>query len=177
MIERYVNDDALNAHEQMLLVPTPIGETTFEERFIGQVIHRFPDAAERIDSYGGLNAGDIVVMGALSGEANWVPTYSLVFAGIHRRREAGWNNAPALLSGVLDKLYIKYNGNKLATAGIPGSGYSGLRGNALPASMEEVLRVSPLDIVVYNRGLSGDRVKLREADPQLDTYLRLQHII
>lgn len=144
MIEHYVNDDALNALEDILLVPMPIGETDVPGGFAGEILRRFPIASIRLSEHGGLQPAEVRMVGSLGREQPWLPAYSLALTGLHRQQRQGWARTPEYLQESLDTIQ-KYrtpgrSGTpKLATAGIPGTGLSGLRGNASPERIKRTL--------------------------------------
>lgn len=168
MIIDEVKGDALEAKEPLLLVPTPIGETEFYDGFIGQVVRRFPQVQDKINARGGLGVSETMLVGPLSGDKLELAEYTLVFAAFHRRREGGWNNSPALLANVLTRLHEEYPISKLATAGIPGEGYSGLLGHVDSWSVGTVLQMSEQEVVIYRReDRAGDREGRIEGNPDL----------
>jgi hypothetical protein len=165
MIERTVEGDALDAREDMLLVPMPINDATVHEGFARQVLNRYPITQRLVDAKQGLSAGEFMMVGTKAGDPSWRPSYTLVLAALHRREVYGWQLADTFLSDIMHRIHQIYAPNRMATAGIPGSGYSGLPGDAHPERMRGVLEDSPLMISIYQRGPSGDRAKLLEADP------------
>jgi hypothetical protein len=173
MIERYVNADVFTSREELVLVPIPAQETEFNEGFAAQVMQRYPLAQERIGEKGGLDPGEAILVGTMGGDKLWWPLHSLVIAGIHRRQESGWRDAPYLLDGVLRWLYQAHTEATLATAGIPGTGFSGLRGGADTDAIRATLDKSRLRVSVYQDGLSGDRAEVLNADPDLQDHAAL----
>lgn len=168
MIERRVNGDAFHATQDMLLVPIPGFATDFDEGFAGGVARRFPEATRAISESGGMALGGLMVYGALEDSPNWKQRYSLAFAAIHLREENGWRFAPALLDNILDRMVDEYGADKsLATAGVPGTGLSGLRGDATPVKMLSVLDKTDIPVTIYDYGLSGDREPLEFSEPSL----------
>lgn len=170
MIDGYRQDDALNAVEDVLLVPAPIRESRFSEGFIGHVVRTFPIADVRLKSRGGVNAGDILFVGHLGEERRaWIPPYTLAFAGIHYRNEQnGWQHSPELLAQSLGRIAeVSYwqQDTKVATAGIPGTGWSGLSGSADIDAIRQTLEDTPMKVYVYQDSYSGDRAEVLEADP------------
>jgi hypothetical protein len=160
--------DALDAEEEFLLVPAPVGATQgFNEGFLGQVVKAFPAVAERIREKGGVRCGELYLVGH-SGQrvGGWLPAYTLALAGIHYREPNGWNESPDMLRAVMDKIQSEAprNSVKLATAGIPGTGNSGLRGNA-SNGVQEVLMRHSLPVVVYRQGFEGQGARMLEAVP------------
>lgn len=184
MIERRIyNQSALDAREEMLLVPVAVGATDITEGFARQVLDVYPLAEERLKTRRGLNESEIMMVGTMGGDARWLPLYTLVFAAIHHRQEKGWQRAPEMLNDVLDNLYERVGTHsRLATAGIPGAGFSGIKGDASPEQVENALDQSPLRVFVYFDHYSGDREKLQYADPplvdkaQLDTASASGHL-
>lgn len=173
MIERYVQDDALNAREPLLLVPLPIFEIEFNEGFAGQVMRQFPEAVDVLKGRGGMTPGDFeIVPGIIHDKEENTLTrkpYSLVLAGIHARTERGWKNTPQALTLVLQRLVLSGQGLQIATAGIPGTGFSGLRGGADIEAIKQALDDNKNMLVsVYQDGYSGDRAEVLYADPVLD---------
>ena len=77
-----------------------MGEYDIQEGFAGQVLNRVDGSRELLRTKAGLAAGEFLLQGALAGDPNWRPRYSLLFAGI------------------------------------PGTGFSGLRGEAMPYLMK-----------------------------------------
>lgn len=174
MIEKYKNEDAFNAIEDLLLVPTPIDETNISSGFAGQVIKRYPLVDVRLKERGGLGESEILIVRYLGREERWVPAYSLALCGIHRQQERGWESAAEYLEAGLDKLIDRTSPErKLATAGIPGTGYSGLRGNASPDAIKAALERHPMKVTVYQDSLAGDREELTYADPSLDARVSI----
>lgn len=175
MIDRYKNDDAFRATEELLLVPVPIKETDDLGGFAGQVMERFGLAEAKLRMRGGLDTSEILIIGHLGQEKRtWLPAYSLALCGIHHREADGWTRSPEYLKESLDRIKVATELGvraRVATAGIPGTGFSGLRGNASPEAIREVLGVHELGFTVYQDGLSGDRAKLLHADPSLDDEL------
>jgi hypothetical protein len=170
MIERRINGNAFYACEDMLLVPVPGFATDFEDGFVGEVAQIFPESTRAISAGGGLALGGLMVYGALEGTPNWQQPYSLTFAAIHLREENGWQFAPALLENVLERLTDEYGTEKtLATAGVPGTGLSGLRGDATPVKILSVLDNCDLAVTIYDRGPAGDREPLEYPEPTLQT--------
>ena len=174
MIEKYKNENAFSAVEDLLLVPTPIDEMTITSGFAGQVIKRFPLVDVKIRERGGLEASEILIVGNLGSEQRWIPAYSLALCGIHRQQQNGWKDSPEYLQIGLDKLAKRFTGKKLATAGIPGTGYSGLRGDASPEEIKAVLDNHEMLVTVYQDSLSGDREELIYADPSLSEGAELK---
>lgn len=168
MIERRINGDAFHATEDMLLVPIPGYATAFNEGFVGEVARRFPEATRAITESGGMALGGFMVYGALEDSPNWQQPYSLTFAAVHLREENGWQFAPTLLENTLDMLADVYGTERtLATAGVPGTGLSGLRGDATPVKILSVLDDADLAITIYDRTPSGDREPLEYPEPTL----------
>lgn len=174
MIERYKSEDAFSALEDLLLVPVPINETNIPGGFAGQVIKKFPLVDIRLKERGGLEETEILIVGHLGREERWVPAYSLALCGIHRQQERGWESAAEYLKAGLDKLVDRTSSDrKLATAGIPGTGYSGLSGNASPEDIKNVLDQHSMRVTVYQDSFAGDREELTYADPPLDAKVSL----
>ncbi len=171
MIERYKNDDAFNALEDVLLVPLPIGETNVPGGFGGEVLRRFKIAQIRFSQHSGLAPAEVLMVGHLGQEQPWIPAYSLALTGLHRQQSRGWEDTPAMLQEALDTISqtrrLTQN-PKLATAGIPGTGFSGLRGNADPEAIKHVLDAHTTRITVYQDSFAGDRAKVTENPLQSD---------
>lgn len=172
MIERYVNADVFTSEEEYLLVPAPIGETEFEEGFIGQVIARHPFVEHKLRNRGGVKEGEVVILN----HAIDVLPYNIAVAGIHRRQQEGWKDAPELLQHALKPLEEFSTYAHIATAGIPGTGFSGLRGGAEPEAIKDVLDLASLRFHVYQNGMSGDRAKVLEADPDRSDQIQLTDV-
>lgn len=170
MIERYVNSDVFTSREELILVPVPTNETEFTEGFVAQVVQRYPLAQERINKKGGLDPGEAILVGTMAGDKLWWPLHSLVIAGIHYRKENGWKDSPHLLQGVLGWLQQAHSETTLATAGIPGTGFSGLRGGADVDAIKMALENSNVRVSVYQDGLSGDRVEALQVAPDLEDH-------
>ena len=179
MIERYVNDDALNAREDVLLVPMPIGETDVPGGFAGEILRRFPIASIRLSEHGGLQPAEVRMVGSLGREQPWFPAYSLALTGLHRQQRQGWARTPEYLQESLDTIR-KYRtpgrsgAPTLATAGIPGTGFSGLRGDASPEQIKRTLDEHGLLVIVYQDNLAGDRAVLDQADPLSSEVVEIQ---
>lgn len=172
MIERYVNADVFTSKEEYLLVPAPIGETEFNEGFIGQVIARHPFVAYKLRNRGGVAEGEVVI---LKHDIDVLP-YKLAIAGIHKRQQEGWKDTPELLQNALKPLEDFVTYAHVASAGIPGTGFSGLRGNADSEAIKGVMDSSSLRFHVYQNGLSGDRAEVLSADPDLEDHARLTEV-
>lgn len=168
MIERYVSDDALRAKEEILFVPVPVNATEIEDGFAGQVLRAYPLAESRLQTRGGLEEGRVLYVGTLAGDWRWLPLYTLAFAAIHHREPNGWEESPTILRGVLAGIAERFSDKRLAVAGIPGTGFSGIKSAVRPSTIEDVMEESAMRITVYQNGLSGDRAELLHADPQLD---------
>jgi hypothetical protein len=166
MIERIKHDDALNATEELLLVPVPVGATVIEDGFAGQVLRAYPLAESRLQTRGGLGEGEALLVGTVAGDYRWHPLYSLVLTALHHRRPGGWDEAPKVLAGVLEGLHERFAKDRLAVAGTPGAGFSGLRnGAANQGEMLAVLETTEIAVTIYDRQESGDREGLAYADP------------
>lgn len=174
MIEKYKNENAFNASEDLLLVPIPIDEMIITSGFAGQVIKKFPNVEAKIRERGGLEASEILIIGDLGTEERWIPAYSLALCGIHRQQQNGWKDSPAYFQIGLDTLSKRFTGKKLATAGIPGTGYSGLRGDASPEEIKAVLDNHEMLVTVYQDSIAGDREKLTYANPSLSEGAELE---
>lgn len=172
MIERYRSDDALNALEDVLLVPLPIGETDVPGGFAGEVLRRFPIAQIRLSESRGLEPAQVLMVGSHGREEIWTPAYSLALTGLHRQQSQGWEETPEFLKESLASIsqYTSYGRRvkRLATAGIPGTGFSGLRGNASPEAIKQVLEDHKLLVTVYQDGFAGDRAEVIENPLQSD---------
>lgn len=173
MIEREVYEDALNATEEFLLVPVPVGSTKIEDGFAKQVLSTYPFAAMRFKNRAGMDEGETLMVGTMAGEKKWLPLYTIVFAAIHHHAKEGWKRSPELLNKSLDNVYERFGNARLATAGIPGNGLSGIKGDAPIIQIENVLDQSPLRVFVYKRGYSGDREKLSYVEPPLESQVGL----
>ncbi len=169
MIERYKSEDAFSATEDFLLVPVPIDEVEITGGFAGEVFRRFSLASVRLHEKGGLSEAEVLIIGRLGREQRWIPAYSIALAGIHRQQSHGWNDTPARLEAALDTIAAKntqsHLPNTLATAGIPGTGFSGLRGDASPEEIKQTLEAHSLLVTVYQNDVAGDRAALLEATP------------
>lgn len=163
MIRKYATKNAFEATEDMLLVPMPAGRVLELEGFAGQVMSRFPFARYRLEERNGLRVGEAFLVGPDSGHGQYVSPYNLAFCGIHQRVKDGWQRAPMHLTNALDTLANATDKGyraTVATAGIPGTGFSGLRGDANPDEIRLALEAHALDITVYQDSLSGDRAAL-----------------
>lgn len=179
MIERYVQDDALNAQEPLLLVPLPIFQIKFDEGFAGQITRRFPLMQEALKKRDGITLGDFeIVPGVMHNTADNTITrkpYDLVLAGIHERNQRGWQNAPQALANVLQGLVLRGKELQIATAGIPGTGFSGLRGDADIEAIKQALEDNNyINVSVYQDSYAGDRAEVLYADPALDASSELE---
>lgn len=170
MIIKYENKNAFNAGENLLLVPVPVKATSDFQGFAGQVVDRFPIASLRLRNLRGLNPGQLEIVGSLGGEYRWMAKYSLALCGIHYREAEGWRQTPELLGQALDSIVAATElggAATIATAGIPGTGFSGLRGNADPSRIKSVLESHPLAITVYQDDVAGDRARMLAETPPL----------
>lgn len=169
MIERYKTDDALNATEKFLLVPTPIRQTREISGFAGQVMDKFSIVGEMLEEKEGLEAAEVLLIGTLGEKRDvWLPRYTLALCGTHHNDSEGWANTPEYLTTGLD--YIETTSSleadiKVATASIPGTGFSGIKGDASPDAILNALEAHNLKITMYQRGSSGDREEAVYADP------------
>ncbi len=169
MISKELPGDALQATEEFVLVPVSTDTHTPTSGFYQSVLERHPIAALRLGNHfsseGPLAAGEIFIVD-FSGIL--VPAYSLAFAGIHRAGDRGWQDAPDSLEHALSSIphYRMGRAARIATAGIPGTGFSGLKGGADPEAIRAVLEKSKRSIVVYHNDFSGDREPLVKREPQ-----------
>jgi hypothetical protein len=169
MITQYKNEDAFNASEDLLLVPLPIHARAEFQGFAGQVMRRFPIAEIALRETEGLGEGETLVVGYEGGYARWAQPYSLALCGLHRRAQYGWQYTPQYLQMALDRLQASRDKRlTIATAGIPGTGYSGLLGGAEPSDIKAILEAHPVLVTVYQDNTAGDRAALLEVDSPLD---------
>lgn len=175
MIIREVDESPFSAKEDYLLVPYPVGTTELPtgNSFAAQVLDRFPvgrSQLERALGNGALSLGQVVKARSLEHDP-FNSNYILAFAAIHLQQPEGWKVAPSALSLALEDLQSRggYSPEppSVATAGIPGTGYSGIRGDADPWAMREALERSDRLITIYRRSEIFDnepRVVVRPID-------------
>lgn len=171
MIERYINADVFTSQEKFILVPAPIGETEFENGFIAQVVRRHPFVNLRLGLRGGVREGEACIL-----DTNNIVPYKIAIVGIHRRQQEGWKDAPEFLQRALEPFEEFRQDQDIATAGIPGTGFSGLRGGADPEAIKDVLELAPLRFHVYQDGLAGDRAEVLQANPDLEDQVALEEV-
>ena len=178
MIVSEIPGDALKATEEFLLVPFPVGDY-YEPRdgFARQVSDTFPDAnlwlQENLAQHG-MRSGEIKIYEFPDSS---VASYALAFAGIHVPGQDGWKDTPRYLERALKKMpaYRLGRAARIATAGIPGNGFNGLKGGADSNLIRNTLEASDRKITVYRRGVIGDRAPLEDAAPP--PHLRAERTI
>lgn len=165
MIKKYVNGNPLDiATENYLLVPVAAETSRMpDEGFVVDVIKRHIGARASFECalHSQFGMGDVLI----TDRTDDAP-YEIVFAALHRHGAGGWKEAPEALSSVLESLPDVRGPNvSVATAGIPGTGLSGLKGGADINAIKGVLEVSPKGIVVYTRKGIIDREPRTLSDP------------
>lgn len=170
MITKYVNGNALNATERVLFVPVPIEDTTITGGFAKDVFDRFPLVKTKFLEQNGFDEAQVIMVGELGGQNRWAASpYSIALAGIHRVQPGGWNLSHEFVTGALDEITrIEHTGTlTVATAGIPGTGLSGLKGNAHTELIRKSMQQHDLSITVYRDNLAGDRAAVLAVQPDL----------
>jgi hypothetical protein len=81
----------------------------------------------------------------------------------------GWQHSPTNLEIALYNMppYRLGRAARIATAGIPGTGFSGLKGNVNVQEMYDAIERSTRSVVIYHRNLAGDRGPLTFRAPTL----------
>jgi hypothetical protein len=144
----YKFGDALDATEELLLVPVARRAINATDGFARQVFEALPETQRILKQVNGLYLGQTLEIG--KGFAhNWTKPYTAVLAAMHRRDEMGWEDAPYILTGVLAHIHERHEGKRLAVAGTPGAGYSGLLGDAKSFDIMRSLIQTKVPIVVY----------------------------
>jgi hypothetical protein len=174
MIERYVQGDALNATEELLLVPVPSSATEVTGGFARQVFDLLPEVEERFVAVGGLHLCQTIEIGPGNVGNEWPKPYTVVLAGMHRREMNGWSDTPHLLGGILATIHERRQGERLAVAGTPGTGFSGLLGQADEFEILGALNTTRVPVVVYRQDYVGDRAGVLHADPHLDEFASVE---
>ncbi len=178
MIIKEQPGNTLNSTEEFVLVPISSDTHDPTSGFYRTALDRFPLAKIRLGkrflSEGPLEPGEVFIVEFAGLQT---PSYALAFAGIHRVGEYGWRDAPENLAAALENIPARRLGrtSRIATAGIPGTGFSGLKGGADPTAIRAALDESSRHIVIYHDDLSGDREPriVREPQPQLAEALPL----
>ena len=160
--------NALEATEELLFVPVSTGP--YHEPTSGlalQVEHTYPQAADWLRKQLNdkeLEAGAIKIY---EFEERDIAAYALVFAGIHSPRKEGWKGTHEHIAKALKKMPERRIGRaaRIAMAGIPGTGFSGLKGNADINAIRNTLERSNREIYVYHRNLAGDREPIELSAP------------
>ena len=160
MIVAEKNANVFEASEELLFVPISVGDYHKPTSgFAMAVEEAFPTAAIWLQDrllYNPLRLGEVHTF---EGGRGWLPAYALMFAGVHAPGERGWEEAPAAVEIALYQAPAKRLGRtaRIAVAGIPGTGFSGIKGNADPDAIRAALIRSDRDVVVYHHNTSGDR--------------------
>lgn len=176
MIVAEKNIDAFQAVEELLLVPISTGDYhPPTSGFALSVENRFPTAhlwlKDTLREHP-MRAGEVRTF---EGNRQWLPAYALMFAGIHEPGQRGWEETPAMLEIALYAAPQQRLGRvaRIAVAGNPGNGLSGLKGNANPADIRAVLEKNNREIVIYNREPAGDREALHRHNPRPSARISL----
>lgn len=161
-------DNPFNATERYLFVPVPAETDRLPtDGFVGDVMRRLPFASvalSQIMREGGFGFGEVRV--AENPSRLWSLPYKIAFAAIHLERSQGWQEAPLGVLEALDALPKLPDGERtVATAGIPGTGLSGLRGDANVKAIRAVLEAHPLEVTVYVRHEDGEREPRVRVEP------------
>jgi hypothetical protein len=174
MIKREVDDSPFNATEDYLLVPVPAGTQELPTGgFAAQVLERFPVGRRTFERRLGRSALDAGEVWTAHSVMKSQASYFLAFAAIHLPEARGWKDAPQYLEQALADLprrnsfvYDLHNRPiSVATAGIPGTGYSGLRGDADPEAMRAALEATEREIHIYRREESFVREPRAATEP------------
>lgn len=160
--------NALEATEELLLIPVSTGP--YHEPTSGlalQVEHKYPQAGAWLRKQ--LNGKELEA-GAIKiyeFEERDIAAYALVFAGIHTPGKDGWRGAHEHVAKALKQMPERRIGRaaRIATAGIPGTGFSGLKGNADINAIRSTLERSSREIFVYHRSFAGDREPIEPSAP------------
>lgn len=160
MIVAEKNANIFEASEELLFVPISAGDYHKPTSgFAKTVEDRFPTAAIWLQDklqHHPMRLGEVHTF---EGGCEWLPAYALMFAGVHAPGERGWEEAPAAVEIALYQAPAQRLGRlaRIAVAGIPGTGFSGIKGNADPEAIRAALIHSDRDVVVYHHNTSGDR--------------------
>lgn len=178
MIVAEKKGDVFGAEEELLLVPLSSGPYRIPgSSFAQEVATRFPLAEAWLKNqldFQALQPGGVRIY---SEPSFWAPAYTLAYAGLHQPGDRGWEESPACLEIALYQMPERRLGRtaRIAVAGIPGTGFSGLKGGADPQAIRHALEASSREIVIYHRASSGDREPLhdREQPPSVPEFVPL----
>lgn len=160
MIVAERNANVFEASEELLFVPISVGDDHKPTSGFAMAVEEcFPTAATWLQDrlqYNPLRFGEVHTF---EGGGGWLPAYALMFAGIHAPGERGWEEAPAAVEIALYQAPARRLGHtaRIAVAGIPGTGFSGIKGNADPDAIRASLMRSEREVVVYHHNSAGDR--------------------
>lgn len=165
MIIEYKDGDALEATEKCILVPVAIDSPYIPSSgFVKSAMERFPDVRSRIYQrlpFNQFRPGEMISVRLNSGAVAEL----VALVGLHRHMARGWKRAPENLRTSLHQIAEQFGNIAIATASIPGTGFSGVKGGAESEKIRAVLEETDHSITVYQRRDAFDREPRTQTEP------------
>ncbi len=166
MIVARVEGDALRAPQTGLLVPIAADIVRMPTSgFIRDAIDYYPVVRFAMNSR--VEANMVFQLGEtlLLEEDDRGRNKFIALVAMHRHVERGWVHAHGILKTSLEETYTKLGKISIATAGVPGTGYSGIKGAADPEKIEEMLETTIHPITIYSRFAQPDNEPRVKVEP------------